>query len=153
MKDDKAIKTLESTVTKLKEDVKTEMTKMVEAQHRATEAAKAREAAEEHAQAEAEVATRAQRIADAAKADEQDTADQLKSAQKASKQSDERAQNLSQRVDELREALDFHMRTETATADARDSLNTSLTKAQQQVSLLQKRGLELEDVGAREADS
>merc|ERR1719311_1209375 len=60
---------------------------------------------------------------------------------------------MSQHVEELREALDFHIRTESATADARDSLNSSLAKAQQQVSLLQRRGLELEDVGAREASS
>merc|ERR1719311_231265 len=60
---------------------------------------------------------------------------------------------MSQHVEELREALDFHLRSETATADARDTLNKSLSKAQQQVSLLQRRGLELEDVGAREAAS
>merc|ERR1719311_1009198 len=60
---------------------------------------------------------------------------------------------MSQHVEELREALDFHMRSESATADARDTLNKSLSKAQQQVSLLQRRGLELEDVGAREAAS
>ena len=96
---------------------------------------------------------RSQRIVDAARADEQDTSDQLKSAQKSAKHEHERAQNLTQRVDELREALDFHVRTENAVADARDQLNSSLSKAQQQVSLLQRRGLELEDVGAREASS
>jgi chromosome segregation ATPase len=153
MKDAAAMKTLESTVAKLKQDVKTEKTKEVDAEHRATEAAKARVAAEDHAGAEAEVAARSQRIADAARADEQDTNDQLKSSQKSAKHEHERAQNLTQRVDELREALDFHVRSENAVADARDQLNSSLSKAQQQVSLLQRRGLELEDVGAREAAS
>merc|ERR1719287_227207 len=77
-------------------DLKSAKTKQVDAQRRATEAAKARVAAEEHAAAEAEVATRAQRVADAARADEQDMGEQLKSAQKASRVSEESKQNMSQ---------------------------------------------------------
>merc|ERR1719311_773872 len=153
MKDAAAAKTLQSTVTKLQQEVKTAETKQVEAQRRATEAAKARVAAEEHAAAEAEVATRAQRVADAARADEQDMGEQLKSAQKTVRESEESKQNMSQRVNELREALDFPLRSESANADETATLNASLSKAQDQVLLLQRRSLELEDVGAREASS
>jgi len=153
MKDAAAKKILDSTVSKLQADLKSAKTKQVDAERRATEAAKARVAAEEHAAAEAEVATRSQRMTDAARADEQDESEQLKSAQKAAKTNAERAKNLTQRVAELREALDFHMREENANEATQVNLNSSLAKAQQQVSLLQRRGLELEDVGAREAAS
>merc|ERR1719316_2555209 len=152
-KDAAAKKTLDATVAKLQQTVNTEKTKQVEAQRRATEAAKARAAAEDHAAAEAEVATRAQRMADAARSDEQDMGEQLKSAQKTVRESEESKQNMSQRVNELREALDFHLRSESANADETATLNASLSKAQDQVLLLQRRSLELEDVGAREASS
>merc|ERR1719247_680705 len=92
-------------------------------------------------------------MTDAARADEQDESEHLKSAQKAAKTNAERAKNLTQRVAELRVALDFHMREENANEATQVNLNSSLAKAQQQVSLLQRRGLELEDVGAREAAS
>jgi len=79
--------------------------------------------------------------------------EQLKSAQKTVRESEESKQNMSQRVNELREALDFHLRSESANADETATLNASLSKAQDQVLLLQRRSIELEDVGAREASS
>jgi len=142
-----------ATVAQLQKDLNASKTAQVVAEKRSMAAARTATEEAEHAENEARVATRAQRMAAAAGADEQDAQAAVKAAEAKAELNAEKVRNATIRISELQEDLQFHLRTDVATRAALTQTNTSLEKATAQVSLLQRRKIELEDVSAQEASS
>jgi chromosome segregation ATPase len=140
-------------LSQLKKDLNASKTAQVVAEKRSMAAARTATEEAEHAENEARVATRAQRMAAAATADERDSQAAVKAAEDKAELNAEKVRNATIRISELQEDLQFHLRTDIATRAALTQTNSSLSKANDQVSLLQRRKTELEDVSAQEASS
>jgi chromosome segregation ATPase len=144
---------LQSQLDQIQKALNASKTAQVVAEKRSMAAARTATEEAQHAENEARVATRAERLAASAEADEKDTQAAEKAAEAKAQLNEEKVQNASTRITELQEDLQFHLRTDSATRNALMQTNNSLAKATAQVSLLQRRKTELEDVSAQEASS